>query len=127
MIFKNYNFIIARSGVGIEIPLVTGRVRVDRRCGGGEFALDDGTPSECDGGSANPCCSKWGYCGPGEDHCGCPTCKDYRSPEQKQASAAGEPMQLCLCRWPFAFAVMSLPLGHWTFVLKALPLVLQPV
>ena len=29
---------------------VTGRVRSDRRCGA-EFPLDDGEPSECDGGS----------------------------------------------------------------------------
>ena len=33
--------------------------------------------------SANPCCSKWGYCGPGADHCSCPECKDFRTPSQQ--------------------------------------------
>ena len=45
-----------------------GKVRSDRRCGS-EFPLEDGTPAECDGNSANFCCSSFGYCGP-QDHCG---------------------------------------------------------
>lgn len=50
-----------------------GKVRSDRRCGA-EFALEDGSPAECDGNSANFCCSSFGYCGPA-DHCG----TDYRT------------------------------------------------
>ena len=38
------------SGGGAGPVSVTGRVRSDRRCGA-EFPLDDGEPSECDGGS----------------------------------------------------------------------------
>lgn len=56
---------------------VANNVRSDRRCGP-EFPLDDGTPSQCDGNSANHCCSKHGYCGPGPDHCDCIGCVDYR-------------------------------------------------
>ena len=59
-----------------------GKVRSDRRCGKGEFALDDGSPSECDGSSENPCCSKWGFCGPDADHCACEECVDYRNQDQ---------------------------------------------
>lgn len=64
---------------------LNGKVRSDRRCGK-DFPLDDGTPSECDGNSANHCCSKFGYCGPGADHCDCVGCTDYRSasPIEKQ-------------------------------------------
>merc|ERR1712156_791041 len=69
---------------GPEFPLEDGRVRVDRRCGP-EFPLDDGLPSECDGSSFFPCCSKWGYCGPGAEHCSCGSCVDYRTGDQKQA------------------------------------------
>ena len=58
--------------------LPKGTVRSDRRCGP-EFPLDDKTPSECDGESGNYCCSKFGYCGPGPDHCDCPECVDYRT------------------------------------------------
>ena len=68
-----------------EVPLLVGKLRADRRCGA-EFPLPadlGGGPSECDGSSPNPCCSKWGYCGPAADHCGCPTCADYRSPEDR--------------------------------------------
>jgi len=68
--------------------VANGRVRNDRRCGK-EFPLDDGEPSECDPLSANPCCSKWGYCGPGSDHCSCPECVDYRPDEQKQDDFVG--------------------------------------
>lgn len=67
-----------RSGLGITVPLVVGTVRNDRRCGA-DFPLATGKPSECDGSSGNPCCSKWGYCGPGADHCGCDECVDYRT------------------------------------------------
>ena len=77
-----------RSGTGEVVPLVEGRVRTDRRCGG-SFPLDDGTPSECDGSSANPCCSKWGYCGPGDDHCACETCVDYRTAADKSKDWEG--------------------------------------
>jgi len=73
-----------RSGEAKTVQLVDGRVRVDRRCGP-EFPLDDGLPSECDGSSFFPCCSKWGYCGPGSDHCSCDSCVDYRTGDQKQA------------------------------------------
>ena len=59
-----------------------GKVRSDRRCGK-EFPLQDGAPSECDPTSENPCCSKWGFCGPDADHCACPECVDYRPQEQK--------------------------------------------
>ena len=55
-----------------------GKVRSDRRCGE-EFPLDDGSVSECDPMGTNYCCSKWGYCGPGADHCDCPECVDYRN------------------------------------------------
>lgn len=65
------------------MSLVEGRVRIDRRCGP-SFLLDDGEPSECDGSTANPCCSKWGYCGPGAEHCDCPDCADYRTDEDKE-------------------------------------------
>jgi|ERR1711874_48404 len=77
-----------RSGVAKTVELVVGRVRVDRRCGA-EFPLPDGQPAECDGGSVNPCCSKWGYCGPGDAHCSCPTCKDYRTEDQKLSDWEG--------------------------------------
>ena len=63
-------------------PLLVGRVRQDRRCGA-QFPLSDGKPSECDGASEKPCCSKWGYCGPGSDHCDCDGCTDYRTDDQK--------------------------------------------
>ena len=33
-----------------------------------------GTPSQCDGNSPNYCCSKFGFCGPGADHCDCVGC-----------------------------------------------------
>merc|ERR1711962_1554108 len=59
-----------------------GKVRSDRRCGN-DFPLSDGSPSECLGTSPNYCCSKFGYCGPGPDHCECPECVDYR---QSQAA-----------------------------------------
>jgi len=71
-----------RGGVAKTVALLEGRVRVDRRCGN-EFPLPDGLPSECNGASENPCCSKWGYCGPGDAHCACPTCVDYRTSDQK--------------------------------------------
>ncbi len=61
---------------------LVGRVRTDRRCGK-EFPLPDGSASECDGNSANHCCSKWGYCGPGADHCDCVGCVDFRSVDPK--------------------------------------------
>ena len=60
-----------------------GNVRGDRRCGGGEFALQDGSPSQCDPTSENPCCSKWGFCGPDADHCACEGCVDYRTTDQR--------------------------------------------
>ena len=59
-----------------------GKVRSDRRCGK-EFPLQDGSPSECDSTSENPCCSKWGFCGPDAEHCSCTGCVDYRSQEQR--------------------------------------------
>ena len=55
-----------------------GKVRSDRRCGS-EFPLGDGKPSQCNPNGANYCCSKWGYCGPGAEHCDCPECVDYRN------------------------------------------------
>lgn len=58
--------------------LGNGKVRSDRRCGA-DFPLEDGSASECDGNSANHCCSKFGYCGPGPDHCDCVGCVDFRS------------------------------------------------
>jgi len=61
---------------------ISGAVRSDRRCGA-EFPLEDGTPSGCDGSSENHCCSKWGYCGPGADHCECPSCVDFRTASDK--------------------------------------------
>ncbi len=72
------------------MPLLSGRVRNDRRCGQ-QFPLDDGTASECDPNSANYCCSKWGYCGPGADHCDCPECTDYRTSEQKGKESQSSP------------------------------------
>ena len=60
------------------IVSTNGNVRSDRRCGS-EFPLPDGTISECDPNGANYCCSKWGYCGPGAEHCDCPECVDYRN------------------------------------------------
>jgi len=72
-----------RGGSAKVVQLFVGKVRIDRRCGA-SFPLEDGSgPSECDGSSENPCCSKWGYCGPGDEHCACPTCVDYRTEEQK--------------------------------------------
>jgi len=71
-----------RSGEAKTVELFVGSVRADRRCGA-EFPLPEGGPSQCDGGSDKPCCSKWGYCGPGDSHCGCPTCVDYRTEDQK--------------------------------------------
>lgn len=73
----------------VAVPLLVGRVRTDRRCGS-KYPLDDGEPSECDGSSVNPCCSKWGFCGPGDAHCGCPTCVDYRTKEQKTQDWIGK-------------------------------------
>jgi len=66
-----------RSGTAVVTPLFKGRTRADRRCGP-DFPLPDGEPSECDPVSENPCCSNWGFCGPGADHCSCPKCRDYR-------------------------------------------------
>jgi len=77
-----------RSGEGKKVPLLRGKVRLDRRCGP-EFLLEDGSETECDGASENPCCSKWGYCGPGSAHCECPTCKDYRTADQKLSDWEG--------------------------------------
>ena len=68
-----------------EFPAVrefVGKVRADRRCGKA-FPLPDGSASECDGASANPCCSRWNFCGPGADHCDCPQCVDFRTSDQK--------------------------------------------
>ena len=76
-----------RGGAPRVNPLLVGRVRQDRRCGA-QFPLTDGLPSECDGTSGNPCCSKWGYCGPGADHCECEGCADYRTADQKGQSRA---------------------------------------
>ena len=74
-----------RGGAPKVNPLLVGRVRQDRRCGA-QFPLDDGSPSECDGAGENPCCSKWGYCGPGADHCECEGCTDYRTADQRGQS-----------------------------------------
>lgn len=65
-----------------SVLILNDKVRGDRRCGS-EFPLPDGSASECDGNGPNHCCSKWGYCGPGADHCDCPTCKDFRSQSQR--------------------------------------------
>ena len=81
-------FYLSRGGVPVEVPLFDGKVRADRRCGS-SFLLPDGSESECDGSSENPCCSKWGYCGPGDEHCSCPTCKDYRTEEDKKKDWEG--------------------------------------
>ena len=70
-----------------------GNVRGDRRCGGGEFALQDGSPSQCDPTSENPCCSKWGFCGPDADHCACEECVDYRTTDQRGG-------KILYIRWP---------------------------
>eukprot|EP00092_Neocalanus_flemingeri_P002939 GFUD01003144.1.p1 GENE.GFUD01003144.1~~GFUD01003144.1.p1 ORF type:complete len:339 (+),score=94.64 GFUD01003144.1:521-1537(+) len=71
-----------RGGVAKQVAVLVGRVRVDRRCGT-DFPLPDGQPAECEGAGDNPCCSKWGYCGPGDAHCACPSCADYRTSDQK--------------------------------------------
>ncbi|CAB4069325.1 DNAH [Lepeophtheirus salmonis] len=65
-----------------DIVPLSEKARPDRRCGN-SYPLSDGTPAECDSNSPNPCCSKWGYCGPGSDHCDCPECVDYRPHSQK--------------------------------------------
>merc|ERR1712203_1329373 len=70
------------SAEGDQPVVVNEKVRGDRRCGS-EFPLPDGSPSECNGNGPNHCCSKWGFCGPGADHCDCPTCKDFRSKSQR--------------------------------------------
>lgn len=80
ILFETSSFIPMPSFFPLVIPLFRGNVRTDRRCGP-EFLLPNGKPSECDPTSDNPCCSQWGYCGPGADHCSCSTCKDYRTPE----------------------------------------------
>ena len=83
--FLFFGYIISKIFFTFCIIVLTnfgGKVRSDRRCGAGEFALDDGSPSECDGSSENPCCSKWGFCGPDADHCACEGCVDYRSKDQ---------------------------------------------
>ena len=55
------------------------KFRKDKRCGS-SFKLDNGNISECDPyNDLYYCCSKWGYCGPGADHCDCPECVDYRN------------------------------------------------
>merc|ERR1712226_1098055 len=66
-----------------------GEVRDDRRCGS-ESPADDGKPGKCDGNSANPCCSKWGYCGPGADHCSCPGCEDFRPKDKLEDDFVGK-------------------------------------
>merc|ERR1712026_635710 len=72
-----------RPAGGVRSSLtVSGRVRSDRRCGP-EFPLSDGQPSECDGATENHCCSNWGYCGPGSEHCDCADCVDYRTADQR--------------------------------------------
>merc|ERR1719229_1592345 len=81
------------AGGGAGPVSVTGRVRSDRRCGA-EFPLDDGEPSECDGGSENHCCSNWGYCGPGADHCECAACVDYRTAAEEVRGGVPPPRQL---------------------------------
>lgn len=70
------------SAEGDQPVVVNEKIRGDRRCGS-EFPLPDGSPSECNGNGPNHCCSKWGFCGPGADHCDCPTCKDFRSKSQR--------------------------------------------
>jgi hypothetical protein len=55
-----------------------GRIRVDRRCGNDFLIPGTSDPSECDPDSANFCCSKWGFCGGDDEHCGCPECVNYR-------------------------------------------------
>jgi len=77
-----------RGDLAKVVSLVVGKVRTDRRCGAG-FPLDDGEPSECDGSSDKPCCSKWGYCGPGDDYCGCDECVDYRTDADKAKDWVG--------------------------------------
>ena len=76
----SYNFLFAK-----VLTSFGGKVRGDRRCGK-EFPLKDGSPSECDGTSENPCCSQWGFCGPDADHCACDKCIDYRSPDEQGSS-----------------------------------------
>merc|ERR1739844_798563 len=78
-----------RSKTPIEKAFINGKVRADRRCGGGEFSLPSGEPSECDPNSVNPCCSKWGFCGPDSDHCSCPECVDYRPLDQRTSDFIG--------------------------------------
>ena len=83
--YWNHSIKYTPDNISIDLTVLTnfgGKVRSDRRCGGGEFALDDGSPSECDGTSENPCCSKWGFCGPDADHCACEGCVDFRNQDQ---------------------------------------------
>ena len=83
------DYIPNRASVPKAKPLVDGKVRADRRCGA-EFPLEDGSPSECDPSSVNYCCSQWGYCGGDGEHCSCPTCKDYRTSDQKAGDFVGK-------------------------------------
>nr|ACO15391.1 Agglutinin isolectin 1 precursor [Caligus clemensi] len=71
-----------RSGSFSDVTPLGEKARPDRRCGK-DYPLADGTPAECDPNSSNPCCSKWGFCGPGSDHCDCPECVDYRPHSKK--------------------------------------------
>ena len=86
IIYTGLLTIILLSSCSTSFKVLTsfgGNVRGDRRCGGGEFALQDGSPSQCDPTSENPCCSKWGFCGPDADHCACEGCVDYRTTDQR--------------------------------------------
>jgi len=60
--------------------------REDGRCGP-KYPLESGAPGQCNPeGNAprvGPCCSKKGFCGNTENHCGCPTCVDYSKINQK--------------------------------------------
>ena len=51
--------------------------RADGRCGS-SFPLPNGSPSQCNPKSDDPCCSKYGYCGRDSGHCQCEKCIDYR-------------------------------------------------
>ena len=53
--------------------------RLDRKCGR-NYPLPDGSPSECDPDSENPCCDEDGRCNNKFrlDKCLCPDCVDYR-------------------------------------------------
>ncbi|CAH1239028.1 SSC5D [Branchiostoma lanceolatum] len=67
--FEKY-FICETMPYGVEL------FRSDFRCGKNHLTVD-GYLAECNPTGTNPCCSNYGWCDVGPDHCDCDGCTDY--------------------------------------------------